>query len=221
MSFTLLFVLFYRGRCVNADEFKNCWKIIKVIFSLKIILWGLIQIIIFVRGMPSGCVSGLHIFGMVNAVVHVFLLSVVMAELGKLRKKMLPIALQFFLAFFNVYYGFESISELQPDGQYQGTIRAYQIWMIVVGLFEAVFMVLVVFLYRLHRCGIPIAKFGCVLVILYGMKVVGWLGAQIYNMIFRMTALRTCSGGLFVYTIINLLLHVVFLVVVFKRRKRI
>ena len=114
LAFSLLFVLFFRGKCISADEFGKCWRIIKSIFGLKIVVWSWIQIIIFVNGVPSNCIFGLHTFAMANAILHVLLLSFVFAELGDLRKKTLFIAVQFYLAFFNIYYGFKDIDDLTP-----------------------------------------------------------------------------------------------------------
>ena len=79
MSFTLLFLLFYRGRCISPEEFGSCWKIIKTIFGIKIVLWSVIQLVIFIKGIPTDCAGGLHTFGMINALLHVFLLSAAIA----------------------------------------------------------------------------------------------------------------------------------------------
>ncbi len=59
MVFTLLFIIFYKYRCVNQEEFDKCWNIVKTIFGIKIVLWGVVQMSIFLGGIPSKCVGGL------------------------------------------------------------------------------------------------------------------------------------------------------------------
>jgi len=220
LAFSLLFVLFFRGKCISADEFGKCWRIIKVIFGLKIVLWSWIQIVIFVRGVPSYCIFGLHTFAMFNAIIHVLLLSFVFAELGDLRKKTLFIALQFYLAFFNIYYGFKDIEDLIPDEQHWDIIGIYQWWLRAVGLFEWIFMMVIIILFRLQNLGVfKLGKFGKILMIVYGIKIVCWLAMQLYTFLFKYEALMACTGGLLFYTVINAGLHVAFIVVIFLKKR--
>ena len=130
---------------------------------------------------------------MVNAVLHVLLLSFVFAELGDIRKKTLFIAVQFYLAFFNIYYGFKDIEDLTTQEKDWGIIGAYQGWMRVVGLFEWIFMMVIIILFRLQGLGVfTLGRFGKLLMIIYGLKIVSWLAMQLYTFIFRYEALLAC-----------------------------
>ncbi len=155
---------------------------------------------------------------MITAILHVFLFSAVFAEFGCLRKKLLFIALQFYLAFFNIFYGIQSIDELEPSPEHQESIILYQKWMRGIGLFEICFIVLVTLLYRLKYWGFNTSKFGMVLIVLYAIKLVFWLTVQFYMYLLHHSALQSCSGGIYVYVLVNVLLHVIMVVLVGWRK---
>ena len=134
IAFTLLFILFYRYRCISSDDFTKCWKIIKFIFGIKVIVWGAIQLIIFLRGIPDNCITGLHSFGLINALIHVLLLSAVLAEAGSMRKKVHFIALQLFIVFFNFYFGHMDTDELIIDTDSIPVMQRYQWLLRLVGI---------------------------------------------------------------------------------------
>ena len=124
----------------------------------------------------------MHTFAMINAILHVLLLSFVFAELGDIRKKTLFIALQFYLAFFNIYYGYKDIEDLTANENYWNILGTYQKWMRVVGLFEWIFMMVIIILFRLQNLGVfTLGKFGKLLMIIYGIKIVSWLCMQLYT----------------------------------------
>ena len=156
---------------------------------------------------------------MLNAILHVFLLSVVVAELGKLRKKMLTFALQFYIAFFNIYYGFCSVDELMEEEQFRNVVGSYQGWMRVVGIFEVVFMLVVVLFFRLKHCGVNTGKMSLVMKLTYCAKIAIWLCIQLYTLIFHSSTIKLCKGGLFFYSIVNTLLHIAFIVVILFKNK--
>jgi hypothetical protein len=81
-------------------------------------------------------------------------------------------------------------------------------------------MMLIIILFRLQGLGVfKLGRFGKFLMIIYGIKIVCWLGMQIYTFVFRYEALMVCSGGLLAYTVINAGLHIAFIVVIFRKKR--
>ncbi len=81
-------------------------------------------------------------------------------------------------------------------------------------------MVMVIILYRLQGCGLNTARFGKLVIGLYGMKIAVWLGIQVHMFVYSMEALWNCKGGMAFYVMGNSVLHFGMAVVVCCRKCR-
>lgn len=77
----------------------------------------------------------------------------------------------------------------------------------VAGFFEVCFLVAVVLLYRFKLLGLATGKLGYCMLLIYLLKLLLWSTVQCFMLIVYRRSLSTCSGGLYVYVVINTILH--------------